>query len=97
MPGRDNVASELPVLEWLGCVPVCRCCGTINVYLTSLDGTRVRFKMTPDGARELIIAIEGTLHTPPSEQGMCPQCGVQSSRSSGNPQSAGSPQEGHVT
>lgn len=92
----DRPLSELPVYELVSCLPVCRCCGTMNIYLRKDDGAYLRFKMTPADARDLAQTIESSLALPPAKPGTtCPQCGIQSSKSSGRPQSAGSPHEGH--
>lgn len=92
--GRTAPFDKLPVLEWGGCLPVCSNCQTVNIYLRKADGSMFRFKMTPEEALCLAQNLLAALETVSKTGTVCPQCGIQSSRSSGSPQVDGSPQEG---
>lgn len=96
MPDFKHRPIELRVLEMAGMTPVCSDCRTMNISLREADGAVFRFKMTPKEARSFARGLLSVSRHISNKGSVCPQCGLQLSRSSGNPQAAGSPQEGQT-
>ena len=82
--------------RWLGITPACPCCEAMSLLLQGDDGRAHRFRIPVESMRLLVDAAIDMLNYLPKPGQACSQCWSQSSKSSGSPNTAGSPQEGQT-